>query len=317
MEIKTYAPILIPTLNRFEHLKRCVESLSKCTHADKTELVIGLDYPPSEKYIEGWKQISDYVTTITGFKKVTVFRREENLGPRDNSKKLREYARANYDRYITSEDDNEFSPNFLDYMNKGLEKYKDHPKVFAICGYNYLEIDMSGYENDYYFSHEMNAWGWGSWFNEKCDNVLNMINKSGYLMELIKNVPFRVFLKDGLKRCNLLFNIGLDKRGDAYLTYYQWNYDMYCMFPRLSMSRNHGFDGSGVHCGGVGTEIDPHSVQLIDDRIIFESDFDLPVLMDEKIQKIFKSFQRGSLRVKIKKFILLILMKLFVCLRKF
>ena len=52
-EIREYAPILIPTLNRYEHFKRCVESLAKCTHAEKTELVIGLDYPPSERYQKG------------------------------------------------------------------------------------------------------------------------------------------------------------------------------------------------------------------------------------------------------------------------
>lgn len=61
MKILNYAPILIPTLNRYEHIRRCVESLSRCTHADKTELVIGLDFPPSEKYIERWKRIDAYL----------------------------------------------------------------------------------------------------------------------------------------------------------------------------------------------------------------------------------------------------------------
>lgn len=46
-------PILIPTLDRYEHFKKCIESLAKNTHANKTELVIGLDYPPSEKYMDG------------------------------------------------------------------------------------------------------------------------------------------------------------------------------------------------------------------------------------------------------------------------
>ena len=44
-----YTPILIPTLNRYNHLKRCVESLAKCTHADKTDLYIALDYPLKEE----------------------------------------------------------------------------------------------------------------------------------------------------------------------------------------------------------------------------------------------------------------------------
>lgn len=44
-----YYPVLIPTLNRFQHFKECVESLAVCTHADKTELLIGLDYSPDKK----------------------------------------------------------------------------------------------------------------------------------------------------------------------------------------------------------------------------------------------------------------------------
>lgn len=47
VKITHYAPVIIPTLNRYVHLKRCVDSLAKCTHAPDTELIIGLDYPPT------------------------------------------------------------------------------------------------------------------------------------------------------------------------------------------------------------------------------------------------------------------------------
>lgn len=57
-----------------------MESLSRCTHADKTELVVGLDYPPSEKYIEGWEKISNYVSTISGFGKVILLYTNKILG---------------------------------------------------------------------------------------------------------------------------------------------------------------------------------------------------------------------------------------------
>lgn len=53
MENKLLIPICIPTCNRYEHLKRCVESLSKCTLASETDLIISVDYPPSDKYVDG------------------------------------------------------------------------------------------------------------------------------------------------------------------------------------------------------------------------------------------------------------------------
>ena len=65
----TCHPVYIPTLNRYEHFRNCVESLARCTHADKIELVVGLDYPPSEKYVEGWKKISTEVTFDFGDKR--------------------------------------------------------------------------------------------------------------------------------------------------------------------------------------------------------------------------------------------------------
>ena len=128
----TYYPVYIPTLNRYTHFKRCVESLARNTHADKTELVIGLDYPPEEKYVEGYLKIKGYIPTINGFGKLTVFERGENYGASANSLALLEYVFTHYDAAIATEDDNEFSPCFLDFMNKALKAYKDDEKVVSI-----------------------------------------------------------------------------------------------------------------------------------------------------------------------------------------
>lgn len=51
---KVYAPVLIPTLCRSEHFIRCIESLKRNTWAQYTDVFIGLDYPPSEKYFDGY-----------------------------------------------------------------------------------------------------------------------------------------------------------------------------------------------------------------------------------------------------------------------
>ena len=38
MKITKYAPIVIPTLNRYEHFKRCLESIERCTGAEYTDV---------------------------------------------------------------------------------------------------------------------------------------------------------------------------------------------------------------------------------------------------------------------------------------
>ena len=79
-----YYPVIIPTLCRYEHLKRCVDSLAQNTHADKTELIISLDYPAKESHREGYEKILTYIDSIKGFKKVTCLKQDHNVGVWDN-----------------------------------------------------------------------------------------------------------------------------------------------------------------------------------------------------------------------------------------
>ena len=51
-----YAPVIIPTMNRYNHFYACLESLERCTGSEHTDVYVALDYPPSEKYVDGWKE---------------------------------------------------------------------------------------------------------------------------------------------------------------------------------------------------------------------------------------------------------------------
>ena len=56
-----YAPVIIATLNRYAYLKRCLESLEKNTDAEKTEVYVSVDFPPSEKYYSGYEEVVKYL----------------------------------------------------------------------------------------------------------------------------------------------------------------------------------------------------------------------------------------------------------------
>lgn len=119
--IEEYVPVIIPTLCRFEHFKRCVESLQKCVGAKETELYVGVDYPAKPSHQEGHDKIIDYLNAgLNGFKKVVVFQHKENLGATGNLYFLNNEVKKNHYASIWSEDDNFFSPNFLLFINKGL-----------------------------------------------------------------------------------------------------------------------------------------------------------------------------------------------------
>ncbi len=275
MEIKNYAPVVIPTLNRFEHFVRCIESLEKCTGADKTVVYVGLDYPPSEKYISGWKKIDSYLKKKENnhnFKKLQIIRRESNCGVghlRSNAMLLCSEVCASHDRYIFSEDDNEFSPNFLEYINKGLELFGNNPNVIAICGYCYL-FDVKEATKNAYPGYNFAGWGVGQWRDKKpeymkvgakdyLDNILNSWSKS-----------WRVY------RGNPAWFNGLMEMRFKNTTYgdNMWCvdcllYNKYSIYPKVSKVRNWGNDGTGVHCKKIISQV---AYQEIDENIHFEFD---------------------------------------------
>jgi len=284
MEISQFAPVLIPTLNRYEHLRRCVESLSRCTHADKTDLYIALDYPANDSHWEGYNKIKDYLNEISGFKSVNIIIRDKNFGATQNFTDAREQIFQKYDRIIFSEDDNEFSPNFLDYINKGLDKFENDENVLAVCGYQFplLKSRIVANYNNYYYYRSFSAWGVGIW-------------KSKWRVFQFSPVILEKSLKNWKNALNLykrnpgslltILNFIKNKKdlyGDMAIGFYMsLNTQCHCIFPVISKVRNYGHDGSGIHCGVITNDF--FISQEIDTKTEFEYSF-----FDTEFDKIIK-----------------------------
>lgn len=253
MEIKTYAPVIIPTLNRYEHFKRCLESLEKCTGADKTDVYVALDYPPSEKYVEGWRMIDAYLAVKekqNGFNSLIVYRRKENyfLSGKGNIKSTIKDLPSDIDCYIISEDDNEFAPSFLSYMNACLFRFANDDRIVRVCGYNFpMEINKI-YKNNFYISKRFCAWGNGGWKHK--DVAYEKYKTLDYLKKVICDDSMYKRLKMVYPRGLYLIHsmLKLNKiHGDAVLEIYAWLNDKYFVLPTITKVRNYGNDGTGVH----------------------------------------------------------------------
>lgn len=301
--IKTSAPIIIPTLNRYKHLKACVESLAECSGANETELYISVDYPPNEKYIEGYTKIIEYVKSgIVGFRNVNIYIQEKNLGAGGNLNFLRNEVFSKYDRLIFTEDDNVFSPCFLEYINKGLEKYKNNNEIFGICGYNY-PIDMPKTYSDkynYYFAREYSAWGVG-YLKERFIEA----NK-GMSVEYVKENTNRLWnhLHWNLRRI-VIDSINKNKLfGDLNRTLYLIASNKYCVFPTENLVVNNGHDGSGVNCGN--SIKGRFSIQHQSNEKHFEFVGEPPLCEDMSIRKKLNKYFNIPFKSKIKVLINLI-----------
>lgn len=247
----TCYPVYIPTLNRYEHFRNCVESLARCTHADKTELVVSLDYPPSEKYVEGWKKIKAYLPTLQtlGFGKVKVFEQTKNLGPTKNNQVAKDYCIAHYDAYISSEDDNVFAPCFLDFINKAIERYWDDPKVLTVCGYTQAAAEDAR-QGAAYLSPDHCGWGTALWHHKERPIVEGYANPSWprcFLRRPLFVLRFLLTYPIGFVMFWKMVRAG-KKYGDLCRTAYNFANRTYQLRPTKSLVRNCGQDGSGLHC---------------------------------------------------------------------
>lgn len=282
-----YAPVIITTLNRVEHLRRCIQSLQNCKYAEKTELYISVDYPPAEKYSEGYKLVCDYLHNgISGFLDVHIFYQEKNLGPNDNFFFLREIVFQKYDCFIASEDDNEFSYNFLAYMNETLEAFELHEDVLNICAIQekgpWNSRDVSAI-----YQKICPAYGLGYW--KKKELQLDEIDKSyfenmakdSHKMKMLKeysNTCFQQFVEGILTGRNDIFWINENKINwcDTARSIYAICEGKHFVAPTDSKVRNWGFDGSGKNM--KKKFFSPEEKWVLDDK----DNFCLKILRDEQ-----------------------------------
>lgn len=318
MEITQFAPVLIPTLNRYEHFHRCVESLSKCTHADKTDLYIALDYPANDSHWEGYNKIKEYLNEISGFKSLNIIQRDKNFGATQNIIDAREQVFQKYDRIILSEDDNEFAPNFLDYINKGLDKFENDHSVLAICGFSYPIKIPKSYNYNHYFSKVFSAWGYGIW-KSKYDDIDWSINN---IKKFLKN-PFNIW-KIKYVPYDLLFGLfhiiktGIIT-GDRVFAFNNFLHNTYSVFPTISTVKNWGNDGSGIHC-----KVSKLSYILQEQKLDKEKTFcfdNIKVKEDKNIKKSinkhFKSLLSKTIKKRLKRWIKIIYFYMCILFNKY
>lgn len=283
--IKHYAPVVIPTLNRYEHFKRCIESLERCSGADKTDVYVGLDFPPSEKYVEGWKMIDDYLTNKEakhGFSSLIVYRRKYNCGvgkKGSNAALLIDELSTKYDSYIFSEDDNEFSPSFLEYMNNAFLKYKDNPRIIRISGYKSPVLRAPLREN-VFCNIDSPAYGFGHWIAKDRDlNVsYNIIEKElkSSLARLLKNYwIYPAIIYKAIRMIEKKANYG-----DVTISVLNLINGSFTLCPSVSLVRNWGCDGSGFHCGFIKNLHE----ELISNNLHFEID-EIKIELSDDIRK--------------------------------
>ena len=320
-----YAPVIIPTLCRYQHFVRCIESLKKNAWAKHTDILIGLDYPKSNSHWDGYLKIKEYLNgDFSEFNSFTVYAREKNFGARKNSLYLKRECLKKFDRFIYSEDDMEYSPNFLQYMDEALEKYENDASVVAVTGYSY-PVNWQTAEGCTVVRQNFicSAWGRGFWRdkNKKLSRYLKSYGLSRDFAKAYKSGRFEYMLDPAVIEYTNFVAGGwgsptsfLNRTTDIAMRILLAVKNKYTIMPIVSKARNHGFDGSGLYCQGIDFNSSakttannyPFHLQPIDTSDSFEliedTTFDINAnrkLLNEfenaPIDKVEKAMQRAEM----------------------
>ncbi|WP_027218053.1 hypothetical protein [Butyrivibrio fibrisolvens] len=256
------APVLITTCNRVGYLKELINSLKNNKYSEYTDIFISIDYPPSEKYIDGYKEVVSYIDQEkenNNFLSFNVFKQEKNLGAINNSFFLLDTIKNDYDSYIYSEDDNVLANNTLEYINTCLQKYKYSKDIICVCANNpdgKTDIIEKVVTHRYYSPY---VTGWWIDKNEKfaewstASTIINNAKNVRSMLKLRKYNPgcFNLLVNGFLLNKNnrtYTFENGEPTCIDVYKNLYMFFNDKKAVYPSGNLIYNNGRDGSGINC---------------------------------------------------------------------
>lgn len=284
--MKDLAPIGISTYGRAKHLRLTVEALQRNPLAAASELYFFSDAPkPGDE--NRVREVREFIRTVDGFKAVHIVERTENSRIANNRGGM-EMLLDKYGKVIFLEEDVVTAPGFLAFMNGALSFYENDERIGSVSGYCPPMTIPPGYEKDIFFLTRLNPWGVGLWkryfkmntyiTEERFAEVFGNARK---LKALANSVG-----EEALEFIQMDFERKLDA-GDMKSIFWQFYDKKLTVYPRKSLVRSIGQDGSGFHMGAA----EKWDVRELWDKVQgFE--FSQEVGVDERIRRSHYDFYK-------------------------
>ncbi len=245
------APIAFFAYKRPEHMRRALESLALNQGADDSELFIYCDGPRSVKDEKNIAEVREIVKSRRWCGVVHIIEQEENQGLAHSIIAGVNDLVERFGQVIVVEDDLVLSPQFLNYMNGALEKYKDSPEVFSITGFNYpagMLLIPEDYPYTMYFGYRAHSWSWATWKNRWKKVDFDLPDFDSFMKDRESR---ELFKRGGEDLVNMLV-AQVEGKIDSWairFCYGQFKECGYTLYPVRSLVGNAGLDSSGTHCG--------------------------------------------------------------------
>ena len=251
------APIAFFGYNRPEHTFRALQFLSQNQLISESELFLFCDGPktnaPSET-VTKIKEVRRIASSVNWCKKIQLVFNDVNKGLAQSIVDGVTQLTNDYGKVIVLEDDLLTSEDFLMYSNQALDLYENENKLMHISGYMYPQLRYPFRKRlpETFALSVMACWGWSTWkrawknYQSSSEQLLHKLYSSHLITK---------FNLDGATKSlehQLIQNY--EKQIDTWAI--KWNASIFlneglCLFPKNSLVRNIGNDGSGIHSGST------------------------------------------------------------------
>lgn len=261
-----------------------INSLKANDLAKHSNLIIYSDGFKGEKDKLAVLEVRKLAKNIQGFSSVRLIEREENFGLSKSIILGVTEVLDGHNEVIVLEDDLITSPYFLEYMNDGLKMYSLEESVASIHGYIY-PIDIQLNEN--FFLKGADCWGWATW--KRSWEIFNPSGKE-LLDSLVKQDLIKEFNFDSTYLYSKMLINQIENKNDSWaIRWYASTFlkNKFTLYPKKSLVKNIGLDGSGVH----GNDSNLMNALLSNEKIKVER---IPVV--QSIEG-YESFKRYFIRL--------------------
>jgi hypothetical protein len=248
-----FAPIALFVYNRPDHARQTVDALRVNDFAERSDLFVFADGAKSSEGVAAVNSTRKYARKVEGFKSVTVVERERNFGLSRSVITGVGQLCSEFGKAIVVEDDVITAPDFLRFMNRGLQRYAGEPRVMSVCAFNPPLAPPASYPFDTFCSYRFSCWGWATWKDrwEKADWAVT--DYAQFATDRAKRKKFDLGGDDLSWLLNLHMRGEIDS-WDTVWAYTHFKHGALAVLPVESKSYNIGLDGSGVHCKHVSME---------------------------------------------------------------
>lgn len=294
-------PVLFLIFNRVDVTQRVFEEIRK---AKPPKLFVAADGPRMDSGEDAIKceKTRAIIKGVDWKCEVHTLFRDQNLGCRVAVSSAINWFFEQVEEGIVLEDDCLPHPDFFQFCELLLEKYRDDLSVMHISGDNFQQGLVRG-DASYYFSRIAHIWGWASWRRAWERYDVDMKDFPEFL-----RVRPQFFLNRSLEKYWLDHFRRVYKGADTWD--FQWSYAVmksrgFCAMPNVNLISNIGFGNQGTHAldntnplselpiSSIGEITHPSTIQFEDeaDRYTLE-EFPVPSIWSRIIAKIIRTSKK-------------------------